>query len=41
VVTGLDTDITQKPKTNVFKIRNTTNTFGGENCESSWFVVSL
>jgi hypothetical protein len=41
VITGLDTDKTQKPKTNVFKILNTTNTFDGENCESSWFEVSV
>jgi len=41
VVTGLDTDKTQKPKTYVFKIFNATNTFGGENCEYSWFEVSV
>jgi hypothetical protein len=32
VVTGSDTDMTQKSKTYVFKV-NTTNNFGGENCE--------
>jgi len=41
VVTGLDTDKTQKPKMYVFKILNTTNTFGEENLESSWFEVSV
>jgi len=33
--------MTQKFTTVVFKILNTTNTTGGEKCESSWSQVSL
>ena len=35
------TDTTQKTRTHVFKINDTTNTVCGENCKSSWVHVSL
>ena len=38
--TDQTTDMTQKFRTDVFKILNTTYTTGGENCGSSWIQVS-